>query len=128
MRYGYQAVAHFPKDAITIHAGNIPDLSSIYASAYTELIKPNSITLSTSECNNTLINNYGQSDNITYILPIPEANLSFYLFISTEGFEITLDDGDNSITLDNLEQYDLFKIYTVKTGTTEYSWIVEKRV
>jgi hypothetical protein len=109
-----------------IHAGNIPDLSSIYASAYTELIKPNSVTLSTSECNNTLVNNYGQNANITYTLPTPEADLNFYLFISTEGFEIILNDGDNSVTLDNLEQYDLFKIYTAKTGTNEYSWIVEK--
>lgn len=95
-------------------------------SAYTELIGPVSAVLSTSECKNTLINNYGQSADITYTLPTPEANLNFYLSITTVGHEITLNDGDNSVILNNLEQYDLFKIYTTKTSISEYNWIVKK--
>jgi hypothetical protein len=110
--------------------------------ALQEIVKSSTTTLTTTECRNSVISNYGQSAEMILTLPTASSALGFLFTVSTTGYAVhlkagpsdkiyldgvALDDGDK-VSCSSPEIGDAIALFTFKSGASTYDWTALSQV
>ncbi len=93
---------------------------------FTELIKPASGVLVAEEVRGSVINNYGQTDDVVVTLPAAQEGLGFKLVLGSTAakFVRVIDGNGKYVQMDSAVQGSAIELVSFKIGDTTYDWMV----